>query len=143
VAAVTIKACALLVPAGVVTVTARGPADADASTAKVAVSDVALTTVTLEAVAPAPLIATVAPVTKFVPVRVAVPVVPAVMLAGATADRVGCPAAGVVGIVGVEGLAELPVHPVNIAAASAAIATNPIVCFMNVCCLYKWGEQTV
>jgi hypothetical protein len=129
---VTIKVCALLVPAGVVTVTARGPADADASTAKVAVSDVALTTVTLETVVPAPLIATVAPVTKFVPVRVAVPVVPGVMLAGATAVKVGGTAAGVVGIAGVEGLVELPVHPINTAAASAAIAANPIVCFMNV-----------
>jgi hypothetical protein len=82
-------------------------------------------------------------VTKFAPVRVAVPVVPAVMLAGATAVRVGCAAAGGVGIVGVEGLVELPVHPVNTAAASAAIVANRIVCFMNACCLYKWGEQTV
>ena len=73
----TVKVCAPLVPAAVVTVTERAPAAAAGSSTKLAVSDVLLPTTTVLTVTPAPLTATVvAPTTKLVPVSVTASVVP-------------------------------------------------------------------
>ena len=71
------KVCGALVPAAVVTVTVWAPVVARAAIAMSTVSDVALLTITLLAVTPPLLTVTVvAPITKLVPVSVAVTVVP-------------------------------------------------------------------
>ena len=65
------KVCVPLVPPTVVTVTVRSPSAALAPTAKLAVSDVPLETLTLLTVTSEPLTATVVPsAMKFVPVSV-------------------------------------------------------------------------
>ena len=66
----TVNGCAPLVPPEVVTVTFWAPVAAFAAMANVAVICVALSTVVLLTVIPAPLRAMVAPAAKFVPVRV-------------------------------------------------------------------------
>ena len=69
-AALTVKTTAAVVPAEVVTVTLRAPVVAVAAIVKVAVIWVALTTMTLLTVTAVEETVTVAPETKFVPVRV-------------------------------------------------------------------------
>ena len=92
---VTVKICAPLVPAAVVTVTVRGPSAAAGSITKLAVSDVALATMTLVTVTPPPLTVTVvAPATKLVPVSVTATVVPGSPRFGEMLVSVGAPAAG-------------------------------------------------
>ena len=94
---VTVKICAPLVPAAVVTVTLRGPSAAAGSSTKLAVSDVALPTTTLLTVTPLPLTATVvAPATKPVPVSVTATVVPRRPRFGETLISVGAPGVGAV-----------------------------------------------
>jgi len=69
----TLPAAAVDIPPDVVTITFCGPSAAPPETANVAVSEVALVTVTFDAVMPAPLKLSVvcpAPITKFVPVIV-------------------------------------------------------------------------
>ena len=72
----TVNTAALLVPPLVATVTFAAPSAALAAMVKVPVICVALTTVTLLTVIPGLLAATVAPETKFEPVRVTGTVVP-------------------------------------------------------------------
>jgi hypothetical protein len=124
-AAFTVNVCAPVVPAVVVTVTLRPPVAAPAATANVAVIDVALATVTLLAVTPLPLTAIVAPATKFVPVNVTAPLVPAVIAAGPTLVSVGAATADGDGVVGVDGGESLPLHPAT-SSAPTLIAANTI-----------------
>jgi hypothetical protein len=122
-AAFTVNVSALVVPPVVVTVTDRAPAVAPVETANVAVIDVALATVTLLTVTPLALTATVAPATKFVPVNVTAPLVPAVIDAGLTLVSVGAATVGVDADVGADGVVEsLPLHP---ATTSAIAHSNP------------------
>jgi hypothetical protein len=73
----SVNVTAPLVPPAVDTLTLRSPRAAAASMTKLTVSDVLLATLTLDAVTPVPLTATiVAPLTKFVPVNVLETVVP-------------------------------------------------------------------
>ena len=89
---VTVKICAPLVPAAVVTVTFRGPSAAAALTTKLAVSDVVLPATTLLTVTPLPLTATVvAPMTKPAPVSVTATVAPWSPRFGATLASAGAP----------------------------------------------------
>ena len=85
----TVKPTALLVPPLVVTVTFAAPVAAAAPMVSVAVIWVELTTVTLLAVTPGLLTATVAPATKFVPARVTGTLVPWAPLAGFTDVNAG------------------------------------------------------
>jgi hypothetical protein len=85
----TVNTAALLVPPLVVTVRFAAPVAAVAATVSVAVIFVALTTVTLPAVTPGLLTATVAPATKLVPVRVTGTLAPSAPLAGLTEVSVG------------------------------------------------------
>jgi len=99
--AVMVKVIALLVPPGVVTVTVRTPAAAFASTANVAVIDVALVTATLLMATPVPLTVIVAAEVKFAPVSVTATLDPAAPAAGPMLESVGVAAAdGAVGAAG-------------------------------------------
>src|SRR5579884_2053898 len=85
-----VKVCVPLVPPAVVTDTVRAPSEAPDAITRSAVSEVALATLTFVAVMLVPLTATVvAPLTKLVPVRVTVCVVPCTPVAGATLVNVG------------------------------------------------------
>ena len=90
----TVKGCAPLVPAAVVTVTFRAPTAAAASSTKLVVKDVGLVTLTVLTVTPAPPVTVVAPATKLVPVSVTGTVVPRMPEFGATLVSVGAPGAG-------------------------------------------------
>ncbi len=74
--AVTVKACAPLVPAEVFTVTLRAPVEAPAPIVNVAVILLALATATFETVTPEPLTVTEAPEMKLDPVSVTGTLVP-------------------------------------------------------------------
>ena len=88
-AALTVKTAAAVVPPVVVTVTLRAPNVAVAAIDSVAVICVALTTATSLTVTPVEETATVAPETKFVPVRVTGTLTPCGPLVGAMEVRVG------------------------------------------------------
>jgi len=121
-AGLTVKTTAAEVPFAVVTVTLAGPVAAVAPIAKLAVIVVALTTVTLLTVTPVFEMLTVAPETKFVPVRVTGTVVPCAPLVGLMEASVG--AAGLT--VKTAGAEETPaIVTVTLAAPRAAVA--PIV----------------
>jgi hypothetical protein len=141
-AAFTVNVCALVVPPVVVTVTLCAPVVAFAATAKVAVIDVALATVTLLAVMPLPLTARVAPVAKFVPVNVTAMLVPAVADAGLTLVSVGDATDGVEGADGADGVESLPLHPATSRAAAHSEPTtvrNPILELL----FFRVGEPRV
>ncbi len=81
-AVLTVKVTPLLVPADVVTVTVSLPAGAVPAMVRVALIRVELTTLTPLAVTPVPLTATVAPLAKFVPVKVMGTLLPGTPLPG-------------------------------------------------------------
>src|SRR6185369_12258142 len=88
--ACTVNVCALLVPPAVVTVTLRAVAEALAAIVNVTVKLVVLATFGVPTVMPVPLTFTVvAPITKFVPVRVTPTAVPATPVFGCTFVNVG------------------------------------------------------
>jgi hypothetical protein len=85
----TVKVWVPLVPPAVVTVTVRALSVALDAMVKSAVMDVPLTTDTFATVTPLPLTATLAPVTKFVPVSVSLTVVPVTPVVALRLVRVG------------------------------------------------------
>jgi hypothetical protein len=89
--ACTVNVCALLVPPNVVTVTLRAVVAAFAAIVNVTVKLVVLVTFGVPTVMPAPLTFTlVAPITKFVPVKVTSTAFPATPKFGCTFVNVGC-----------------------------------------------------
>jgi hypothetical protein len=121
-----VSVCADVVPPGVVTVIDRAPMSAAAATVRRAVIDVALTNVTSLTETPEPVTATVAPLTKAVPVRVIVVAAPDRAVAGDTPDSVGAVATGGVVAVGVGAVGDFSSQPIRTAAQSTSVATESV-----------------
>jgi hypothetical protein len=120
-AGMTVNVCVALVPLLVVTVIVRGPGVAFGAITSVAVAEVELTSVALcTAMSVAPLIATVIPDTKFVPVSETTTVVPATPLVGAMLASVGGGVGVGVGVVGVDGVSDVSPEQANTTRAAAA-----------------------